>query len=80
MFKPDKIVAGLLAIFLGALGIHKFYLRRPIQGILYIIISVGGCFFIFPPFIIGLIAFIEGIVYLCTNESRFQLLYGKEED
>jgi len=33
----NKFIAGLLAIFLGGLGIHKFYLRKPIEGVFYIL-------------------------------------------
>ncbi|MBD5026854.1 NINE protein, partial [Xanthomonas citri pv. citri] len=35
--KKNKIVAALLAFFFGGLGIHKFYLGRVGQGILYIL-------------------------------------------
>ena len=28
----DKTTAGLLGVFVGGLGIHKFYLNRPGQG------------------------------------------------
>ncbi|MBL0112636.1 MAG: TM2 domain-containing protein [Saprospiraceae bacterium] len=31
----NRIVAGLLAIFGGAVGAHKFYLRKPGTGIFY---------------------------------------------
>ena len=33
----NKLVAGLLAILLGALGIHKFYLGQNGKGIMYLI-------------------------------------------
>ena len=35
--KKNKFIAGLLAIFLGAYGIHKFYLRKYLEAILYIL-------------------------------------------
>jgi TM2 domain-containing membrane protein YozV len=35
----NKVVAGLLAIFVGGLGIHKFYLGKVGQGILYLLFS-----------------------------------------
>jgi TM2 domain-containing membrane protein YozV len=63
----SKLVAGLLAIFLGGLGIHKFYLNKPGQGIVYILF----CWTFIPSFI----AFIEGIVYLCTNDVDFNRKY-----
>lgn len=64
----SHVAAGILALFLGGLGVHKFYLGRPIQGILYLIF----CW----TFIPSLIAFVEGIVYLCTTEQSFQAKYG----
>jgi hypothetical protein len=31
--QPTRFVAALLALFLGTLGIHKFYMRRNKQGL-----------------------------------------------
>lgn len=61
----SKIVAGILGIFLGGLGVHKFYLGKIGQGIVYILFC-----WTFIPAVIGLI---EGIVYLCSNDENFQL-------
>lgn len=64
----SHVAAGLLALFLGGLGIHKFYLGRPMQGILYLVF----CWTFIPSFI----AFIEAIIYFCSSERSFQLKYG----
>ncbi len=64
----SKVVAILLALFLGGIGGHKFYLDRPGQGILYLIF----CW----TFIPGIIAFIEAIIYLCSSEQSFHQKYG----
>jgi TM2 domain-containing membrane protein YozV len=61
----NKIVAGVLAIFLGSLGIHKFYLGKIGMGILYLCFCWTG--------IPGFVGFIEGIIYLCSNDENFQL-------
>lgn len=61
----SKVAAGLLAIFLGGLGIHKFYLGKVGMGILYLLF-----FWTYIPEIVGLI---EGIVYLCSNDHNFQV-------
>jgi len=66
----NKVVAGLLAIFLGDFGIHKFYLGKPVQGILYLFF----CWFFFIP---GIIAFIEGIMYLAMSDEAFNAKYNK---
>lgn len=61
-------VAILLALFLGGLGAHKFYLGQPIWGILYLIF----CW----TFIPSLIAFIEAIGYMLTSSATFARRYG----
>ena len=40
--RKDEVIGTLLAIFLGGLGIHHFYLRRDGLGILYLIFSWTG--------------------------------------
>lgn len=63
----SKFVAGLLGIFLGFLGIHRFYLGYTGIGLLMLLLTVigsvpsGGCTFGF----VGLWGFIEGIICLC---------------
>lgn len=61
----SKVAAGVLAIFLGGIGIHKFYLGKIGMGILYLLFCWTG--------IPAIVAFIEGIVYLCSNDENFQL-------
>ncbi len=61
----SKVAAGLLGIFLGGLGIHKFYLGKIGMGILYIVF----CWTYIP----ALIGFIEGIIYLCSTDENFML-------
>ena len=64
----DKTLAAILAIFLGWAGIHKFYLGKVGQGILYALFFWTGL-----PFIAGVI---EGIIYLTQSEQSFQASYG----
>lgn len=61
----NKILAGFLAIFLGTFGIHKFYLGKPAQGVLYLVFMCTG--------IPTIVSFIEGIIYLCSNDHNFQV-------
>jgi TM2 domain-containing membrane protein YozV len=70
-----KLVAGLLAIFLGFFGAHKFYLGYTTTGIIQLIISVCTLGF---GSIIGLI---EGIIYLTKSDEDFDKTYveGKKE-
>lgn len=59
--EDDQIVAGVLALLLGGIGVHKFYLGRMKQGLLFLLLSWT--------FIPGIIAFIEGILILSKGEQ-----------
>lgn len=61
----SKGVAAILAIFLGGFGIHKFYLGKVGMGILYLLF----CWTYIP----AILGFIEGIVYLASNDHNFQI-------
>lgn len=59
----NKIAAGILAILLGGLGIHKFYMGQIGKGIVYLIFC-WTCI----PAILGLI---EGICILTEDDTKF---------
>lgn len=59
----SKITAGVLAILLGGIGVHKFYLGKIGQGILYVLFCWTGI-----PALIGLI---EGIIYLTMSDGQW---------
>ncbi len=63
----NKVVAGILALLLGSLGIHKFYLGQTFKGILYIVF----CWTYIP----SILGFIEGIMIFCSNDENFQIKY-----
>ena len=72
----NKIVAALLAFFLGMLGIHKFYLGKTNAGIIMLLCgTIGWILFAIPPLVIGLIAFIEFIIYLVKSDQQFHQDY-----
>ena len=66
--RKNKVTAGLLALFVGGLGIHKFYLNQPALGVLYLLFFWTGI----PLFV----SFIEGIVYLCQSDQSFDYQYN----
>lgn len=71
--QPDKLIAGLLAIFIGALGIHKFYIGYNKSGIVMLLISIfGAILFLIPTIIMSIIAFIEGIIYLTKTDEEWE--------
>jgi TM2 domain-containing membrane protein YozV len=68
-----KIPAGILAILLGSLGIHKFYLGYTKEGVIMLLVSVltlglGA-------FVMSIIGLIEGIVYLTKPDDQFAATY-----
>lgn len=71
--EKSKVVAGILAILLGSLGIHKFYLGYTTEGIIMAAISVIS--FGTLAFIPGIIGLIEGIMYLTKTDQEFYQTY-----
>ena len=63
----SKTAAGLLALFVGGLGIHKFYLGQVGLGIVYLLFCWTG--------IPAIIAFIEAIIYLTMDDRAFEQKY-----
>ncbi|MBO6213652.1 TM2 domain-containing protein [Algoriella xinjiangensis] len=64
-----KLIAGILAIVIGSLGIHKFYLGYTKEGIIQIVLTVVTFGFA------GVIGFIEGIIYLTKTDEEFDRIY-----
>lgn len=64
----SKVIAALLALFLGGFGIHKFYLNQIGMGIVYLLF----CW----TFIPAIIAFIEFIILLLMSDAEFNRKYG----
>ena len=76
----NKTAAGLLAIFLGGLGIHKFYLGFTGPGLVYLLVNTIGLVVTWmlafiPNLILGAMALIEGILYLTKSDQEFEQLY-----
>ncbi|MCX6677035.1 MAG: zinc-ribbon domain and TM2 domain-containing protein [Methanothrix sp.] len=63
----NKTTAALLALFLGGLGLHKFYLGRIGMGLIYLVF----CWTLVP----ALISLVEGIQFLSMSESEFAIKY-----
>ena len=49
----------LLALFLGMLGIHWFYLGNTTRGVVYLILGTLGWILILPPIVIGIMCIFD---------------------
>jgi TM2 domain-containing membrane protein YozV len=65
----NKLVAALLALFVGGLGIHRFYLGQTWLGIAYLAF--------FWTMIPAMVALIDAIVWLVWSEEKFNTKYNK---
>jgi TM2 domain-containing membrane protein YozV len=68
-----KIVAGILAIVLGSLAIHKFYLGLP-SAVIHLLVGIFTC-----GFAGSVIGIIEGIIYLTKSDEDFERTYLVEK-
>ena len=76
----NKILAGLLALFFGALGIHNFYLGFTKKAIMQIVLS--GCVDYTVPSINGLGTPVDNILKAVETGSElyFDWIYSSDED
>jgi TM2 domain-containing membrane protein YozV len=69
----EKMPAGLLAILLGSLGIHKFYLGYTKEGVIMLLVSILTLGF--GAVVMEIIGIIEGVMYLTKSDEDFQTTY-----
>jgi TM2 domain-containing membrane protein YozV len=74
-----KLPAGLLGIFLGAFGVHKFILGMTGPGLIMLLVSLLTCGIGYP--IMHIIGIVEGIIYLSKSDAEFYQTYviGRKE-
>lgn len=73
----DHVAAGLLGIFLGFFGIHKFYLGYYSTGFIMLAVTIVGSLLTLglAGGVMTLIGIIEGIIYLVKSQTDFEQLY-----
>lgn len=64
-FGKSKTTAGLLAIFLGGLGVHRFYLGQTVLGLIFLL----TCWTYIPT----IIALIDGVMLLTQSDEEFSV-------
>lgn len=71
-----KVVSGILAILLGWLGIHKFYLGYQTEGIIMLVVGLAGWLLCgLPTMAVSIIGIIEGVLYLTKTDEQFVATY-----
>lgn len=75
----NKIPAGICAILLGGLGVHKFILGYTGAGLITLLLLIVTCGVLWP--VLHIIGIIEGILYLCKSDDEFVRIYvdGRQE-
>lgn len=66
---PNKIAAGVLSITLGTFGAGHFYTGQTMRGILDVVFFWTG--------IPSLIGFVEGVIWLCDSNGKWQARCAK---
>lgn len=64
-----KITAGICAILVGWLGVHKFVLGYTTEGVIQLALGVISCG------LTSIISIIEGIIYLTKSDEEFVRTY-----
>jgi TM2 domain-containing membrane protein YozV/Tfp pilus assembly protein PilE len=64
----SKVAAGILALILGTFGVHRFFLGQW-WGIFYLLLFWTG--------IPAIVAFVEGIVFLSTNQQNWDAKHNE---
>ena len=69
----NKIPAGICAILLGSLGVHKFILGYTTAGLIMLLLTVVTCGM--AAVVLHVIGVIEGIIYLTKSDEDFVNTY-----
>ncbi|MDX8552563.1 TM2 domain-containing protein [Tenacibaculum sp. 1B UA] len=67
--ESKRVLAGVLGLIFGYLGVHKFVLGYTKEGIIQLIATFVTCGFA------SIIPFIEGIMYLTKSDEEFVETY-----
>lgn len=68
----SKVTAGILAILIGACGVHRFYLGHSKAGGLYILLGICTG-------LSGVLGLIDGVMYLMATDEEFQTKFVQND-
>jgi TM2 domain-containing membrane protein YozV len=69
MGADKKITAGICAILVGWLGVHKFILGYTTEGVIQLVLGVLTCG------MTNIVSIVEGIIYLTKSDEEFVRTY-----
>ena len=69
MGADKKVTAGICAILLGWLGVHKFILGYTTEGVIQLVLGVLTCG------LTNIIGIVEGVIYLTKSDEEFVQTY-----
>jgi TM2 domain-containing membrane protein YozV len=79
----NRLAAGILAILIGTLGVHKFILGYTTQGVIMLLGSIIGGLLTcgMASIVFWVIGIVEGIIYLTKSDAEFHEIYevGRRE-
>lgn len=72
---PNKVACGVVAILIGALGVHKFMMGQTTAGLIMLLVTVLTCGI--AGSVMGIIGLVEGIIYgssekICNTTTEIQ--------
>jgi TM2 domain-containing membrane protein YozV len=67
----EKVVAGILGILLGSLGVHHFYLGSTTAGVIELVATIFTCG------LAGLVGLVEGVLLLVMSQEEFDARYNR---
>lgn len=67
----EKVVAGILGILLGGLGVHHFYLGSTMAGVIELIATFVTCG------VAALVGLVEGVLLLVMSDEEFNQRYNR---
>ena len=63
-------VAGLLALFLGSVGLHYFYINKPNAGILFLVATLLTCGVL--GVVTQIVSIIQGVLFFTSSQEEFE--------
>jgi TM2 domain-containing membrane protein YozV/phage FluMu protein Com len=63
-------VAGLLALFLGAVGLHYFYLNKTTAGVVFLIVSLLSCGILAT--VTWIVSIIQAVLFFTSTQEEFE--------